>query len=270
VVASGALQVVPFAALPAPARDGEATLAEPRPLVLDHEIVSLPSVSVLAALRSQAGSRRRPGRLLAVLADPVLERAEPPLRPLPHARREAEALLELAGGEPVLAAFGVDAQRELVLSGRLGDFRVLHFATHGIFDDLHPELSAIALSAIDPSGRPLDGRLRAYEIFGLDLRAELVVLSACRTALGEEVRGEGLVGLTQGFLHAGAERVLVSLWNVSDRATSELMQRFYAGLLLHRLSPARALREAQASMAQEGRWRAPYYWAGFVLQGEWR
>jgi CHAT domain-containing protein/Tfp pilus assembly protein PilF len=279
VVAHGALQAVPFAALPFP--DGT-----DRPLIADHEIVSLPSVSVLAALRSELAGRRPAQGLVAVVADPVLgtddERlqqvrpavsanARPlPLPRLPYAGQEARNILSLAGSSRVLAASGFAANRELVQSGRLKGYRILHFATHGLFDDLHPELSALALSAFDPAGRPIDGQLRAYEISGLDLRADLVVLSACRTALGREVSGEGMVGLTQGFLHAGAARLLVSLWDVDDRSTEELMKRFYAGLLRQGLPPAQALRRAQISLWNEPRWHAPYHWAGFVLLGEWR
>jgi CHAT domain-containing protein len=97
-----------------------------------------------------------------------------------------------------------------------------------------------------------------------------VVLSACESALGREVRGEGMMGMTRGFFYAGAERVLVSLWNVNDRVTVELMRSFYQGILKEGLSPAEALRKAQDGIRrQEGR-RAPYYWAGFTLQGEWK
>jgi len=96
-----------------------------------------------------------------------------------------------------------------------------------------------------------------------------VVLSACRTALGPDVRGEGLVGLTRGFWYAGAPRVVASLWDVRDQATAELMRRFYRGLLKDGLRPAAALRAAQVSMRRQERWASPYYWAGFVLQGEW-
>lgn len=278
VVAHGALQAVPFAALPLP--DGT-----DRPLIADHEIVSLPSVSVLAALRSELAGRRPAQGLLAIVADPVLgaddprlernrtvpaARQTPALPRLPYAGREAVDILGVAGSRRVLAASGFAASRALVQRGRLSGYRILHFATHSLFDDLHPELSALALSAFDSSGRPVDGQLRAYEISSLDLRTDLVVLSACRTALGREVVGEGMIGLTQGFLHAGAPRLIVSLWDVDDRSTGELMKRFYAALLREGLPPAQALRQAQISLWKEPRWQAPYHWAGFVLQGEWR
>ncbi|HEY2293849.1 MAG TPA: CHAT domain-containing tetratricopeptide repeat protein, partial [Thermoanaerobaculia bacterium] len=285
IVAPGALQAVPFAALPHPAAGDPKRPAEPRPLILDHEIVSLPSATVLAALRSRLASRRPPRGLLAVIADPVMgpdderlpnhraavaNRRTPQLRRLPSTGGEAATILALAGSEPVLAASGFAASRELVRSGRLKSYRILHFATHGLLNDLYPELSSLALSAFDPSGRPVDGQLRAYEVADLDLRASLVVLSACRTALGEEVRGEGLVGLAQGFFRAGAPRLVVSLWDVNDTATRDLMKVFYTALLREKLSPAQALRKAQIALFQHDRWHAPYYWAGFVLQGEWK
>jgi CHAT domain-containing protein/Tfp pilus assembly protein PilF len=279
VVAPGALQLIPFAALPDPG----SLATEPRPLIVDHEIVSLPSASVLGALRTRA-HRPPPDGLLAVLADPVTapddERlrfphtARPTLPPppnlarLPFAGREAAAILSLTDGERIFAAFGFDAGRNVVQGGRLRDYRILHFATHGLFNDTYPELSALALSAFDPAGHPIDGHLRAYEIPALDLRADLVVLSACRTALGN-ANGEGFASLTHGFFHAGVPRLVVSLWDVDDRATGELMQRFYAALLKRRLPPAQALRQAQLSLLGEERWRAPYYWAGFTFEGDW-
>lgn len=261
IVASGALQKVPFSVLPRPDKRGEFRL-----LIEDHKIVSLPSASVLASLRARIERRRPATGLLAVVADPVFA---PPFTQLRYAGREAEAILSLAGRQPVLAASGPAASRTLLESGRLDDYRILHFATHGLPNDLYPELSSLALSTVDASGRPVDSQFRAYEVSDLKLRADLVVLSACRTGLGKEVGNEGLVGLTQAFLHAGASRLVVSLWDVDDRATGELMKRFYTGLLAEGLPPAEALRQAQISIRREDRWSAPYYWAGFVLQGEW-
>ena len=146
----------------------------------------------------------------------------------------------------------------------------MHFATHGWLDSQHPELSGIVLSMVDEQGQPQDGFLRAHEVFNLKLPAELVVLSACQTGLGKEVKGEGLVGLTRGFMYAGAPRVVVSLWSVNDEATAELMTRFYRGMLKEGLRPAKALQAAQVSMLKEKRYSAPFYWAAFTLQGEWR
>lgn len=288
VVSDGALQYVPFAALPVPGRNQQ---PRPAPLVVEHEIIGLPSAGVLALLHEPDHNRPPPPRTLAVLADPVFELSDPRLetsssdtaqRPatgassrwvpdgvvrLPFSHVEADAILALVAPDERLAALGFDANLETVRSGELARYRILHFATHGWLDTEHPELSGIVLSLFDERGRPRDGFLRAGEIYQLDLPAELVVLSACRTALGPEARGEGLIGLTRGFMYAGARQVVVSLWNVDDRATTELMQIFYHGLLGQRLPPAAALRAAQVALWRSKRWSPPYYWAGFVLQG---
>lgn len=165
---------------------------------------------------------------------------------------------------------GAGATREAVLNGDLSQYEVVHFATHGLINDRSPRLSGLALSQVTSEGVPIDGFLDLSDILGLDLGADLVVLSGCRTASGREIRGEGLVGLTHGFMYAGTRRVMASLWQVQDRATAELMTEFYRALWVEGASPAAALRAAQLALMRERRWRAPYYWAGFVLQGEWR
>ena len=272
IVGDGALHYLPFAALP---------------LSAGHEVVALPSASALAVLRRELAGRPPAPATLAVVADPVFDAADPRaprrtgappvpqpavnrLARLPFSGDEAAALLSLVRPADRLAAIGLDASRDTVLSGGLARYRIVHFATHGVLDALHPELSGIALSGVDSEGRPQDSFLRAHEIYRLRLAADLVVLSACRTALGPEIRGEGLVGLTQGFLYAGARSVLVSLWEVDDRATAELMRLFYRGMLRDQLVPAAALRAAQTAVRREPGWDSPYYWAGFVLQGDWR
>ena len=169
-----------------------------------------------------------------------------------------------------LNALGFNATKEIVTSGRLAEFRIVHFATHGVLDTEQPNLSKIVLSQIDRQGERKDGFLRTHEIYNLSLPSDLVVLSACQTALGKEVRGEGLVGLTRGFMYAGAARVMVSLWNVNDESTAVLMERFYRGLFEQGLQPAAALRQAQIEMWREAQWSAPFHWAGFVIQGDWR
>ena len=126
------------------------------------------------------------------------------------------------------------------------------------------------LSLVDEKGRPREGFLRLHDVYNLDLTADLVVLSGCRTALGREIRGEGLWGLSSGFLYAGARRVVASLWWVQDRATTELMTRFYRALWEEKLRPAAALRQAQLSMLADRRFRDPFAWAAFVHQGDWR
>lgn len=293
IAADGALQYVPFAALPVGGRRV--------PLLTEHEIVRIPSAAVLALVRRGLAERRPAARTLAVVADPVFRRDDPrvlrragavvPARRSPPATAaersarevgmdgfdrlvfsaaEAEAILALVPEPERLEALGFRASRAMVLSGELSRYRILHFATHGLLNERHPELSGVVLSLVDEEGRPQDGFLRVHDLVHLNVPAELVVLSACRTALGKEIRGEGLVGLAHGFLVAGAGRVLVSLWNVNDLATAELMERFYRHLLQDGMRPAEALRAAQLSMLREERWAAPYYWAGFTLQGEWR
>jgi CHAT domain-containing protein len=164
-----------------------------------------------------------------------------------------------------------DASRQTAMGDDISRFRFLHFATHAIVDNQHPELSGIVLSMVDKTGRLQNGFLSANEIFDLKLPAELVVLSACRTGLGKEFKGEGLVGLTRAFMYAGAARIVVSIWDVDDKPTSELMVRFYRYMLgPAKLRPAAALRAAQLEMSRDPRWHSPYYWAAFVLQGEWK
>ena len=189
---------------------------------------------------------------------------------LPFSRREADAIVAKAGQPRTLKALDFTASRETVFKSKLDQYRIIHFATHGLLNSQHPSLSGIVLSLYDEQGRPIDGFVRAHEIYNLKLNAELVVLSACRTALGSEIKGEGLVSLTRGFMYAGTPSVVASVWDVRDEATSELMSRFYERMFKGGKRPAAALREAQVSLWKEKRWAAPYYWAGFVLQGEWK
>ncbi|MGH9841830.1 MAG: CHAT domain-containing protein [Blastocatellia bacterium] len=333
IVSEGMLQYVPFAALPVPeterSREGEKERGRDRetergksggrkvksprlsvspslrlsvshtPLVVDHEIVSLPSASVLAALRRETAGRGSAAKTVAVLADPVFYNDDPRIRtlgggrseksPLPaeversaaesgledfvrlrFSRQEAEQIVRLAPEGKKLKALDFAASRAAATSEELGQFRIVHFATHGLINSQHPELSGIVLSLVDEQGRPQNGFLRLYDIYNLKLGADLVVLSACQTALGKEVKGEGLVGLTRGFMYAGAPRVAASLWRIDDRATAELMKRFYQRMLGEGMPAASALRAAQVSMWREKRWEAPHYWAAFTLQGEWK
>jgi CHAT domain-containing protein len=191
------------------------------------------------------------------------------LESLPSTRKEAEALAALAPGEVTLH-LGLAASREAALASDLRDYRIVHFATHAVADTQNPELSGLVLSQVDAEGQPREGFLGLSDIYDLDLDADLVVLSGCQTALGKEVRGEGLMGLTRGFQYAGVPRVVASLWRVQDRATSELMTRFYRAMWRDQLSPAAALSKAQRSLRREPRYRNPYFWAGFMLQGDWR
>ncbi len=313
IVAAGALEYLPFGSLPLPTVAGQAVAKVPVPLITHHEIVGVPSASVLLTLRRERAARAPARRAVAVLADPVFEATDPRIgragrrldagatasraprstpepsyfatrtvqriedtrggtavARLPFSRDEANAIASLAGQKGALRAIDFDASRANALEGSLENYRIVHFATHGLIDAEQPELSGLILSLVDERGQPQDGLLRLPDIFNMTLKADLVVLSACQTALGKEIRGEGLVGLTRGFMYAGAPRVVASLWQVSDVATAELMKKFYAGMLQRRLPAAAALRAAQRELARDPRWSSPYFWAGFVLQGDWR
>ena len=312
IVADGALQYVPFAALPEP-EDVKQGKQERQPLMVDHEIINLPSASIFSALRSEISERGPAPKALAVLADPVFEKEDPrvslkeltgrkriDLAPngfgasggkiqlrsddlqesvkgslrfqrLPFASSEARAISNLVPEQDRKLALDFDASLSTATSGELQQYRVLHFATHGLIYGAYPQLYGVVLSLIDRQGNLQDGFLRLNEVYNMKLSADLVVLSACQTALGKNIKGEGLVGLSRGFMYAGAARVVASLWKVDDRATAELMKYFYEELFGQRkLRPAAALRAAQARMQKQSRWRSPYFWAAFVLQGEWR
>ncbi len=286
VVKDGALAYVPFGALLVSTDGSKAR----KPLVSTHEIVILPSASTLAALRSRV--RPRPEKSVAVLADPVFSRSDSRVAPglpsegapgedlravadltgltrLRFSRQEAEVIASLEPSGTRTALDFAASRAALVEPGSpASKVRYLHLATHGLLDSKHPELSGVVLSLVDEKGRSVDGFLRLADVYNLDLAAELVVLSACQTALGKEIRGEGLVGLTRGFLHAGARGVVASLFSVQDRATAELMKGFYRGLLEKDLPPATALREAQRTLLSDKRFAAPYFWAAFELQGD--
>ncbi len=279
VVPDGALHLIPFGALPDPS-------SPDLPLLARREVVTVSSSSSLAAIRRGAKSRKPASGLLAVLADPVFDASDsrvkggktttPPrartvsrFSRLPFSREEASIVAALAPPGEKRVDLDFAARREVATSGALERFRIVHFATHAVLDSDHPERSGIALSMVDRQGQPQDGFLRVNEIYRLHLSADLVVLSACETALGKDVRGEGVMSLSRAFLHAGARRVLVSLWPVEDRATADLMRRFYTGLFRDGLSPAAALRHAQDDLRRQPNRQAPHYWAGFILQGDW-
>jgi CHAT domain-containing protein len=193
-----------------------------------------------------------------------------PLPRLRFTRLEAEAIVSLTAPGERQEALDFAANRATAIDPQLSRYRYVHFATHALVNNRHPELSGIVLSLFDQDGKEQDGFLLANEIYNLNLPAELVVLSGCKTGLGKQIKGEGFVSLTRSFMYAGAARVVVSLWDVNDRSTAELMTQFYRGTLgKRRLAPAAALREAQTGMSRSDRWRAPYYWAAFVLQGEY-
>ena len=260
ISADGPLEALPFASLPLPG-SGE-------PLIARYEVVGLPSASALALLRQ--GPRPQASKAIAVLADPVYSADDPRvpegriltgasgLPRLRFTRTEAESIAALA---PATVGLDLDASRAFLGKLNLAEYRALHFGAHAVLDEARPELSGIVLS---------DGILRLHEIYNLNLRARLVTLSACGTALGANLPGEGLLSLTRAFLYAGSAAVLATLWDVDDQASSELMDRLYRHFLRERLSPATSLRQAQLSIRSDPRWKDPYYWAGYTLQGEWR
>jgi CHAT domain-containing protein len=186
------------------------------------------------------------------------------------ARRELNELRKLAPANDRVVYSDFAATRDNLRSLDLRQYRILHFATHGLLNARQPELSGLVLSLVDRNGRRVNGFVGLADIYNLHAPVDLVVLSACRTALGKDVRGEGLVGLTRGFMYAGAATVVASLWKVDDEATAELMKRFYSNILQQRMTPAAALRTAQNSIRQEPQWHAPYFWAAFTLQGDYR
>jgi len=299
IVADGALHFIPFQVLSAPWENNE-------PLVTKYEIVNAPSASILGQLQQEASRRQPPDKLLAAFGDPVFasnyaqfrntssgnnlasaqtlddyrQRAafrdiEPVgdtvdvsrIQPLFYAQRELSNLRSVSA-YPTFIATGFDASREKLEHVKLDGYAIVHFATHGVLNSKRPENSGLLLSTVNPDGRARDGFLRLSDVYQLHIPVNLVVLSACRTGLGKDVRGEGLIGLTRGFMYAGASSVVASLWKVDDESTAELMKLFYSNMLQGGMRPAEALRSAQNSIRRNPNWSSPYYWAAFTLQGD--
>ncbi len=281
------MQYIPFASLP---------IEDNQLLFKHHQIINLPSSSVLASLRTNQQNKIPANKKLAVIADPIFSRNDirlPKNKP-PHTedleydpirsaiyssdlklsrvigtRQEAEGILAFVPESQKIAVLGFDANLAFVTSPELSNYSIVHFATHGILNREQPDLSAIVLSLFDEQGNPQNGFLRLYEIFNLNLAADLVVLSTSESGLGKEIEGEGLIGLTRGFMYAGATRVLVSLWSIDDDATAEFMTKFYGFMLQDNLTPSAALNATQKHMQNHSKWSHPYYWAAFTLQGDW-
>lgn len=294
VVPDGPLQYLPFAALSIPESGSESV-----PLIVEYEVSMLPSASALVALRKSAAKRSPPTDEVAVFGDPVFER--PGIIPakvrvatqaqrsrslnialqdsrnsqripsLPGSRSEALAIQEMFRNGPTRTqvALRYDANREAILGGSIAHQRIIHFATHGIIDTRHPEMSGLILSMFNKRGQYQDGYLRLSDIYNLKLSADLVVLSSCESALGKDLGSEGIIGLPRGFLYAGARRVIASLWKVDDAATKTLMSSLYSRLQL-REEPGQALRDAQLDLLKDKHLSDPYYWAAFVLEGDYK
>jgi CHAT domain-containing protein/tetratricopeptide (TPR) repeat protein len=299
---------LPNPALPVPSNSttNQRTFAQRmRPLLLDHEITNSPSASVLARIRLRHPDRPSASKELAIFANPVFNHEDQRSKellshldenldsstsifrmtvptqittvysPLPGTKEEMNRIIQ-AVAENSQAQYqsyeGFDARYDLALGNNLSQYRIVHFATHGIFNNRSPERSGIVLSALNQKGELQRGLLSPADAFRLHIPAtDLVVLSGCRTGWSSEIRREALAGLTGGLMSAGAERVVVSLWSVQDQATAELMARFYKAMEnpQHPLPASKALVEAQRSMWRESQWQEPYYWAAFTLQGEW-
>jgi CHAT domain-containing protein len=295
IAPDGALNYLSFEALLTAEPTSRPTALQPY-LLVDFAVTYVPSASVLPWLEQQdpedlAGDAAAPKRFVA-FADPiyalealaqedgsevrgggmVLERgglAEQERWRMPRLKgseREVSAIARHYRPSEIQIYLRDEAIEEKVKNNSLvEEARRLHFATHGEVNERRPELSGLLLT--HSQGSKEDGILQVYEIFNLSLKADLVVLSACNTALGKDVIGEGLVGMTRAFLYAGAPSVMVSLWRVADTTAPELMEQFYENL--DRLgSKTEALRQAKLEMVRQGKYSHPYYWAPFILVGK--
>ncbi len=293
IIADGSLQLVPFAAL---TLSNDETF---QPLTATMEIVNAPSFSSLVFLRENKANRQTSSdKLLAIFADPIFQddderisKIKPKTSPksdetaklnqtlrdfgvdrlarLPFSGIEAREIAKFSPQNTTLA-LGAKASRQTFLRGDFASYKILHFATHGFLNQQNPDLSGLVLSLYDENRQAQNGFLRVIDLYSLNLNADLVVLSACQTALGKDVDGEGIVGLTRGFMYAGASSVVSSLWKVEDAATAELMKRFYRAMLKENQTPSSALRIAQNEMRQIPRFSNPRNWASFTLTGEWK
>jgi len=243
IVPHASLHYLPFAAL--------WDAANSRYLVEDYAITYIPSASALPLIRAKQNPNHN--QLLA-LGNPDGS--------LTYAEKEVQKVAVLYDSEPLLGKAATESQ--VVAQSAQAD--LIHLAAHGIYDPLNPLYTRIEL-APDATN---DGHLEVHEVFGLDLsNVNLVVLSACETALGKQSRGDELVGLTRAFFQAGAPAVMTTLWNIDDVTTETLIVKFYAQLQKGD-TPATALRTAQLAVLAENEWQSPYYWAAFGLHGDYR
>jgi CHAT domain-containing protein/tetratricopeptide (TPR) repeat protein len=302
VVADGVLQYIPFAALPLPTsnytplikkheivnapsaatialqrkqprRSASKTLAiiaDPVFKADDARLSSRNKASIDSCLVTPPDNSKNTANNLADLQRSLRTLDLRNIQRLPNTQQEAKQILALVPPNQREAACSFAANYDTVTQpqkSRLDQYRNVLFATHGFINSTNPQLSGLVLSLVDSKGKPRDGFLRLHDIFNLQLNADLVVLSACQTGLGEDIRGEGLVGLTRGFMYAGTRRVVTSLWNVDDAKTAQLMTSFFQKTLKEQQTPSAALRSAQLQLWQTN--PDPRYWAAFTLQGEW-
>jgi len=292
VVADGRLQYFPLAALPMPNSPSD------DPILLTNEVVYEPSAAALKMILAETREEFKSQKDILVFSDPVFSKTDErlsgigPARSviisallggfrsitsldemprLPASEQEAESIADVVGSRNTVIRSGFAANRESVINGGIDQYKVLHFATHGMINQERPELSGILLSLYDEAGAPQSGGLiRLQDVYGLKLHTDLVVLSACDTALGKDLKGEGLMSLNNAFLGVGAKSVVASLWKVDDNATRQLMTDFYNGLAVRKQSAPVALRNAQLKMYKDPRFRSPFFWASFAAQGDYK
>jgi CHAT domain-containing protein len=301
IVPDGILAYIAFSALPDPNAKRETFGGCYSPLLENHEVVYLPSATVLSAQRKTNAMRPQIRPAIVVFSDPVyaandirlngisfhsdvvdlqsgaLVNSENDIRFLADdserliaTRREAMAIASATSRWDIDTFLGFDANKKNFMRHAIDSYRVVHLATHGVLDSQRPRLSGVLLSQFSAEGQPQDGYLRLQDIYSLKLNSDLVVLSGCETALGKKIHGEGFVGLTRGFMYAGAKAVVASLWRVDDAATAEFMRHFYFAMIENNEYPSAALRYAKLEIASDRKWRNPYYWAAFVIQGDWQ
>ena len=291
VVADGALQYTPFSALTIPNSNSK-MLAD------ENEIVVLPSASVLTQLRENSKISRAKSNRIAIFADPVFDSEDSRIRQksakrsrpknerlekvfrdfrfsekLPRllaSRQEAKNIASFSSKINTTVKTDFQANLRNVEEADLSEYKILHFATHGLLNTKRPELSGLVFSLFDQEGNSQDGFLSLNDIYNLDLSSDMIVLSACQTALGKEVRGEGMIGVSRGFLYAGSNRIVASLWKVDDSATAEFMKLFYRNHLQKGMSASASLRQAKIDLKKIARFRSPFYWSAFVLLGDWK
>jgi len=283
VIPDSALDYVPFAALQAP--DGQTAF-----VAMQHDVAVTPAAWMLQASRTAAIRDDRRGLRILLVADPVYEADDPRLAtlrktmvvgqsssrrapdPTPRDLRRLRFTSEEAAG--IAAQFpradvdeftGVKATREQLLALDWSRYRFIHIAAHGIVDAQVPELSALVLGSYDAQGEVIDGAVRVADVALESLTAEVAVLSACETALGAEVRSEGLVGMSSTMLARGARAVVASLWPVSDEIGARLMTEFYQHMLHDSMDPEAALGAAMRSMASRARSADPALWGAFQV-----
>jgi CHAT domain-containing protein len=291
IVPDGKLGYFPVSALPLP--DSE----KDEPILLSNEVVYEPSASTLSILAKNNKQINPASKSLLIFSDPVFSAEDSRLSPenktdlnvqnetgekfrfveslnslvrLDASKTEADSIIEILGNTNADNFSGFSANRDRLLETNAADYKILHFATHGLIDESRPELSGIILSRFDENGQQLDEFFRLHDIYGMNLKSDLVVLSACNTGIGKQVRGEGLMSLNNAFLSVGAKSVMSSLWKVEDGATLELMKNFYEAMANERLSPSKALQKAQIKMQKSNRYNSPFYWAAFTVQGDYK